>query len=243
MTSTTMLSSEAGKEVTQLKTGDFFGEIGILNLSGGVNKRVATVLSFGYSEVFTLHGDDVLQAMEYYPEAKKLLHMYGKQRFEQSRKHSGPHLTSQTSSTELGRIEARPRRPTRSKSTTEMPVASTAPSLVTSPTRYVDKNVNEKCRHPLESVEELSSEDDSFSENDISGMDLASLREKFKLVADESKEQKKVIKKLQLETKAKDCDVKQLQEDVTLLMVKPDKLYFQNTSEELNLFKLTTEQT
>ena len=67
MTSTTMLSSEAGKEVTQLKTGDFFGEIGILNLSGGVNKRVATVLSFGYSEVFTLHGDDVLQAMEYYP--------------------------------------------------------------------------------------------------------------------------------------------------------------------------------
>ena len=39
------------------------------------------------------------------------------------------------------------------------------------------------------------------------------------MVADESKEQKKVIKKLQLEIKAKDCDVKQLQEDVTLLMV------------------------
>lgn len=53
--------------MARLKAGDFFGEIGILNIMKGVNKRVANVRSVGYSEVFTLEGDDVLQAMEYYP--------------------------------------------------------------------------------------------------------------------------------------------------------------------------------
>ena len=59
--------SESGVTVARLKTGDFFGEIGILNLNEGDNKRVASVRSVGYSEVFILSADDILQAMEYYP--------------------------------------------------------------------------------------------------------------------------------------------------------------------------------
>lgn len=50
-----------------MKPGDFFGEIGILNIVKGANQRVANVRSAGYAEVFTLAGADVIQAMEYYP--------------------------------------------------------------------------------------------------------------------------------------------------------------------------------
>ena len=39
----------------------------MLNLNEGVNKRVASVRSVGYSEVFILSADDLLQAMDYYP--------------------------------------------------------------------------------------------------------------------------------------------------------------------------------
>ena len=39
----------------------------MLNLNEGVNKRVASVRSVGYSEVFILSADDLLQGMDYYP--------------------------------------------------------------------------------------------------------------------------------------------------------------------------------
>ncbi|GIX86258.1 csa-cGMP gated channel alpha 1 [Caerostris extrusa] len=44
---------ETGKVLTQMKAGDFFGEIGILNLDG-FNRRTADVRSVGYSELFSL---------------------------------------------------------------------------------------------------------------------------------------------------------------------------------------------
>ena len=34
------ISSDSGEVLTQMGTGDFFGEIGILNLDGGVNRYV-----------------------------------------------------------------------------------------------------------------------------------------------------------------------------------------------------------
>uniref|UniRef100_H2Z7H8 Cyclic nucleotide-binding domain-containing protein n=1 Tax=Ciona savignyi TaxID=51511 RepID=H2Z7H8_CIOSA len=59
--------SDSGIMLARLKTGDFFGEIGVLDLMGGVRKRVANVRSVGYSEIFTISSEDVEQAMEYYP--------------------------------------------------------------------------------------------------------------------------------------------------------------------------------
>lgn len=61
------LCRESGTVLARFEAGDFFGEIGILDITGGVNKRVANVRSVGYSEVFSLSADDVCQAMEYYP--------------------------------------------------------------------------------------------------------------------------------------------------------------------------------
>ncbi|XP_076670717.1 uncharacterized protein LOC143370019 isoform X2 [Andrena cerasifolii] len=71
--------SEAGRVLTTMKAGDFFGEIGILNLDG-LNKRTADVRSVGYSELFSLSREDVLAAMKDYPEAQEILQNLGRKR-------------------------------------------------------------------------------------------------------------------------------------------------------------------
>ncbi|KAF5284189.1 hypothetical protein FQR65_LT00189 [Abscondita terminalis] len=71
--------SENGKVLTTMKAGDFFGEIGILNLDG-LNKRTADVRSVGYSELFSLSREDVLAAMKDYPEAQEILQNLGRKR-------------------------------------------------------------------------------------------------------------------------------------------------------------------
>ncbi|UYV76464.1 hypothetical protein LAZ67_14000449 [Cordylochernes scorpioides] len=76
--------SESGKVLTQMKAGDFFGEIGILNLDG-FNRRTADVRSVGYSELFSLSRDDVLSAMKDYPEAQDILQTMGRKRLMEAR--------------------------------------------------------------------------------------------------------------------------------------------------------------
>ncbi|XP_044764166.1 cyclic nucleotide-gated cation channel beta-1-like isoform X2 [Coccinella septempunctata] len=74
--------NEHGKVLTTMKAGDFFGEIGILNLDG-FNKRTADVRSVGYSELFSLSREDVLAAMKDYPEAEEILQALGKKRLKE----------------------------------------------------------------------------------------------------------------------------------------------------------------
>ncbi|XP_065201656.1 uncharacterized protein LOC135832373 isoform X3 [Planococcus citri] len=71
--------SETGHVLTTMMAGDFFGEIGILNLDG-LNKRTADVRSVGYSELFSLSREDVLAAMKDYPEAQEILQTLGRKR-------------------------------------------------------------------------------------------------------------------------------------------------------------------
>ncbi|KAL1453892.1 hypothetical protein WDU94_010195 [Cyamophila willieti] len=71
--------SESGRVLTTMKAGDFFGEIGILNLDG-LNKRTADVRSVGYAELFSLSREDVLSAMKDYPEAQEILQNLGRKR-------------------------------------------------------------------------------------------------------------------------------------------------------------------
>ncbi|GAB6020365.1 hypothetical protein CHUAL_003074 [Chamberlinius hualienensis] len=77
--------SENGKVLTTMKAGDFFGEIGILNLDG-LNRRTADVRSVGYAELFSLSREDVLGAMKDYPEAQDILQSMGKKRLMEARK-------------------------------------------------------------------------------------------------------------------------------------------------------------
>lgn len=83
--------SETGKVLTTMKAGDFFGEIGILNLDG-LNKRTADVRSVGYSELFSLSREDVLNAMKDYPEAQEILQALGRKRLMEV-KASAKHLS------------------------------------------------------------------------------------------------------------------------------------------------------
>nr|XP_018915120.1 PREDICTED: uncharacterized protein LOC109042691 isoform X1 [Bemisia tabaci] len=76
--------SESGRVLTTMKAGDFFGEIGILNLDG-LNKRTADVRSVGYSELFSLSREDVLTAMKDYPEAQEILQSLGRKRLMEAR--------------------------------------------------------------------------------------------------------------------------------------------------------------
>ena len=65
--------------LTCLGAGDFFGEIGILNIDGA-NRRTADVRSVGYSELFSLSKEDVLEGCRDYPEAEKKLYEYARHR-------------------------------------------------------------------------------------------------------------------------------------------------------------------
>ena len=74
--------SEDGKKVfVTLSDGAVFGEVSILNIAGNKtgNRRTAGVRSVGYSDLFCLSKNDLWEALQEYPEAKKLLSEKGKQ--------------------------------------------------------------------------------------------------------------------------------------------------------------------
>ncbi|KAK6485304.1 cyclic nucleotide-gated cation channel alpha-3-like isoform X3 [Huso huso] len=63
-----------------LSDGSYFGEISILNIKGSKsgNRRTANIRSIGYSDLFCLSKDDLMEALTEYPEAKKALEEKGK---------------------------------------------------------------------------------------------------------------------------------------------------------------------
>lgn len=74
--------SEDGKTVfVTLSDGAVFGEVSILNIAGNTtgNRRTASVRSMGYSDLFSLSKNNLWNALEEYPDAKKLLSDRGKQ--------------------------------------------------------------------------------------------------------------------------------------------------------------------
>ncbi|XP_067914294.1 cyclic nucleotide-gated channel rod photoreceptor subunit alpha [Heterodontus francisci] len=64
-----------------LGDGSYFGEISILNIKGSKagNRRTANIKSIGYSDLFCLSKDDLMEALTEYPDAKAMLEEKGKQ--------------------------------------------------------------------------------------------------------------------------------------------------------------------
>ncbi|CAH0713929.1 unnamed protein product, partial [Brenthis ino] len=93
--------SETGRVLTIMKAGDFFGEIGILNLDG-LNKRTADVRSVGYSELFSLSREDVLAAMKDYPEAQDILQTLGRKRLQEAKNMSRKYAKNEISPDKAG---------------------------------------------------------------------------------------------------------------------------------------------
>ncbi|KAJ8282511.1 hypothetical protein COCON_G00050300 [Conger conger] len=63
-----------------LSDGAYFGEISILGIKGSKagNRRTANIRSVGYSDLFALSKDDLMEALTEYPDAKKALEEKGK---------------------------------------------------------------------------------------------------------------------------------------------------------------------
>uniref|UniRef100_A0A4W5L9R1 Cyclic nucleotide gated channel subunit alpha 3 n=1 Tax=Hucho hucho TaxID=62062 RepID=A0A4W5L9R1_9TELE len=77
------LAVVADDGVTQfvvLSDGAYFGEISILGIKGSKagNRRTANIRSIGYSDLFALSKDDLMEALTEYPDAKKALEEKGK---------------------------------------------------------------------------------------------------------------------------------------------------------------------
>ncbi|XP_078592720.1 cyclic nucleotide-gated channel alpha-3-like [Branchiostoma floridae x Branchiostoma japonicum] len=72
-------------EVATLKEGNYFGEISLLKLDDGCNRRSADVVSVGYSELLCLSKKDLIHALVEYPEARKVLEDQGRDRMEAMR--------------------------------------------------------------------------------------------------------------------------------------------------------------
>ncbi|XP_056396101.1 cyclic nucleotide-gated olfactory channel-like [Hyla sarda] len=64
-----------------LTSGNCFGEISILNIEGSKmgNRRTASIRSLGYSDLFCLSKDDLMEALVEYPDAKKILEERGRE--------------------------------------------------------------------------------------------------------------------------------------------------------------------
>ncbi|KAM5145379.1 cyclic nucleotide-gated channel alpha-2 [Mantella aurantiaca] len=64
-----------------LTSGSCFGEISILNIEGSKmgNRRTASIRSLGYSDLFCLSKDDLMEALVEYPDAKKILEERGRE--------------------------------------------------------------------------------------------------------------------------------------------------------------------
>ncbi|XP_053561433.1 cyclic nucleotide-gated cation channel alpha-3 [Bombina bombina] len=78
------LAVVADDGVTQfvvLSDGSYFGEISILNIKGSKsgNRRTANIRSIGYSDLFCLSKDDLMESLTEYPDAKTALEEKGRQ--------------------------------------------------------------------------------------------------------------------------------------------------------------------
>ncbi|XP_045072087.1 cGMP-gated cation channel alpha-1-like [Coregonus clupeaformis] len=78
------LAVVADDGVTQfcvLGDGSYFGEISILAIKGSKagNRRTANIRSIGYSDLFCLSKDDLMESLTEYPEAKGMLEEKGRQ--------------------------------------------------------------------------------------------------------------------------------------------------------------------
>ncbi|XP_067682878.1 cyclic nucleotide-gated channel alpha-3-like isoform X2 [Haliotis asinina] len=72
-------------QVAVLTPGNYFGEISLLKLDDGQNRRTADVRAIGYSELLCLSRRDLLSALVEYPNAKEILEAQAKERMMQTK--------------------------------------------------------------------------------------------------------------------------------------------------------------
>ncbi|KFZ63379.1 Cyclic nucleotide-gated olfactory channel, partial [Antrostomus carolinensis] len=76
-----VVADDGTTQYALLTAGGCFGEISILNIKGSKmgNRRTANILSLGYSDLFCLSKEDLMEAVTEYPDAKKVLEERGRE--------------------------------------------------------------------------------------------------------------------------------------------------------------------
>ncbi|XP_045075222.1 cyclic nucleotide-gated channel rod photoreceptor subunit alpha [Coregonus clupeaformis] len=76
-----VVADDGIKQFVVLSDGSYFGEISILAIKGSRagNRRTANIRSVGYSDLFCLSKDDLMEALSEYPDAKAMLEEKGRQ--------------------------------------------------------------------------------------------------------------------------------------------------------------------
>ncbi|KAJ3584923.1 hypothetical protein NHX12_013646 [Muraenolepis orangiensis] len=76
-----VVADDGIKQFVVLSDGSYFGEISILAIKGSKagNRRTANIKSIGYSDLFCLSKDDLMEALTEYPDAKAMLEEKGRQ--------------------------------------------------------------------------------------------------------------------------------------------------------------------
>lgn len=77
-----VLTEEHGGVLNELKPGDYFGEISVLNLGKSMHRRTAFVRSVGYSDLLCLSQMDLLEVMQDYPRAMETLRAKGQKKLD-----------------------------------------------------------------------------------------------------------------------------------------------------------------
>ncbi|KAG7282019.1 hypothetical protein CRUP_020124 [Coryphaenoides rupestris] len=75
-----VVGEDGGSQLAVLTAGSCFGEISILNISGSKmgNRRTANIRSLGYSDVFCLSKQDLMDALQEFPHARAQLEKRGR---------------------------------------------------------------------------------------------------------------------------------------------------------------------
>ncbi|KAG7274504.1 hypothetical protein CRUP_025697 [Coryphaenoides rupestris] len=76
-----VVADDGIKQFVVLVSGSYFGEISILSIKGSKagNRRTANIRSIGYSDLFALSKDDLMESLKEYPEAKTMLEDKGRE--------------------------------------------------------------------------------------------------------------------------------------------------------------------
>ncbi|KAJ8008603.1 hypothetical protein DPEC_G00106600 [Dallia pectoralis] len=76
-----VVADDGIQQFVVLSDGSYFGEISILAIKGSRagNRRTANIRSIGYSDLFCLSKDDLMEALTEYPDAKAMLEEKGRQ--------------------------------------------------------------------------------------------------------------------------------------------------------------------
>lgn len=88
-----VLADDGKTVLATLKAGSYFGEISVLNMGTEGNRRTASVVSVGYSDLFCLSKRDIWEVLKDYPAARNRLELIAQKRLHQKLAHKAAMTT------------------------------------------------------------------------------------------------------------------------------------------------------